>query len=213
MPTSRMRPFRDTISLDAARAIVERTGAPIDSTEHIPIDRANNRVVAKDIIASSDVPPFARAAMDGYAVRAADTQGASRASARSLRLSGTLYTGQVSATPVREGECIEIATGAPLPEGADAVVMVEDTDVDATARVRIYAEAKPQQNVGQRGADIQAGRVVLSAGDVINSSRIGALAAVGLSSVEVYQQPRVAILSTGNEIVEPGHPLAARADL
>jgi molybdenum cofactor synthesis domain-containing protein len=203
-----MRPFREIISLDAARAIISRTGAAIEGTETIPIDRASNRVVSKDIRASADVPPFARAAMDGYAVRAADTQGAGRASAKSLRLTGTLYTGQVSATPVREGECIEIATGAPLPEGADAVVMVEETDVETDAgRVRIYAEVKPQQNVGKRGADIQAGRIVLSAGDVINSSRIGALAAVGLSSVEVYQQPRVAILSTGNEIVEPGHPL------
>ena len=203
-----MRPFREIISLDAARAIISRTGAAIEGTETIPIDRANNRVVSKDIRASGDVPPFARAAMDGYAVRAADTQGAGRASAKSLRLTGTLYTGQVSATPVREGECIEIATGAPLPEGADAVVMVEETDVETDAgRVRIYAEVKPQQNVGKRGADIQTGRIVLSAGDLINSSRIGALAAVGLSSVEVYQQPRVAILSTGNEIVEPGHPL------
>ena len=212
MPTSRMRPFRNTISLEAAREILSHTGAPIESTETIPIDRARNRVVSKDIIASADVPPFARAAMDGYAVRAADTQGASRASARSLRLTATLYTGQVSATPVREGECIEISTGAPLPEGADAVVMVEETDLETDPKseggVRIYAEVKPQQNVGRQGADIQAGRVVLSAGDVINSSRIGALAAVGLSSVEVYQQPRVAILSTGNEIVEPGHPLA-----
>ena len=207
-----MRPFRDTISLDAARAILDRTGAPMTSTESVPLDRAINRVVAKDVVASSDVPPFSRAAMDGYAVRAADTQGATRASRDALRLVGTLYTGQVSATPVRDGECIEIATGAPLPDGADAVVMVEETDVETDAegdgRVRIYAEVKPQQNVGKRGADIQAGQIVLSAGDVINSSRIGALAAVGLSSVDVYQRPRVAILSTGNEIVEPGRPLA-----
>jgi len=89
-----MRPFRDTISLDAAREIISHTGVPVESTETIPIDRARNRVVSKDIIASADVPPFARAAMDGYAVRAADTQGASRASARSLRLTATLYTGR-----------------------------------------------------------------------------------------------------------------------
>jgi molybdopterin molybdotransferase len=208
MPTSRMRPFRDTIPLESARAIIARTGTPIDATESVLIERAVNRVVSKDILATADVPPFSRAAMDGYAVRAADTRGASRTGAKSLRLAGTLYTGQVSAVPVREGECIEIATGAPLPEGADAVVMVEETDVEDNGRVRIYAEVKPQQNVGKRGADIQEGHVVLSAGDVINSSRIGALAAVGLSSVEVYRQPRVAILSTGNEIVEPGRPLA-----
>ena len=207
MPTSRMRPFGDVISLDAAREIADRTGTSITRTETVPVDRANHRVVSTDIVAAADVPPFSRAAMDGYAVRAADTQGASRASARVLRLTGMLYTGQVSTTPVRDGECIEIATGAPLPDGADAVVMVEETDVDSDGRVRIYSEVKPQQNVGKRGADIRAGSTVLSAGDVINSSRIGALAAVGLSHIEVYQQPRVAILSTGNEIVEPGRPL------
>jgi molybdopterin molybdotransferase len=208
MPTSRMRPFRDTIPLDAARAIIDRVGEPITRTETVAIEQANNRVVAKDVIASSDVPPFSRAAMDGYAVRAADTQGASRANPRSLRHVATLYTGEVSQTPVREGECIEIATGAPLPDGADAVVMVEETDSEADGRVRIYAEVKPQQNVGKRGADIHTGQSVLAADDVINSSRIGALAAVGVSAVEVYQRPRVAILSTGNEIVEPGQPLA-----
>ena len=207
MATSRMRPFRNTISLDAARGILDRTGTPMMRTESIPVDRANHRVVAKDIVAAGDVPPFARAAMDGYAVRASDTRGASRASARLLHLVATLYTGQVSATPVREGECIEIATGAPLPAGADAVVMVEETDAGPDGRVRIYAEVKPWQNVGKRGADIQAGHTVLTAGETINSSRIGALAAVGLSTVDVYQQPRVAILSTGNEIIEPGRAL------
>ena len=93
----------------------------------------------------------------------------------------------MSETPVRDGECIEIATGAPLPEGADAVVMVEETDARAATAVRIYAEVKPRQNVGRRGADIRPGQSVLAAGDVINSSRIGALAAVGFSAVEVYR--------------------------
>jgi molybdopterin molybdotransferase len=208
MATSRMRPFRDTITLDAARAIIDRTGSPITATESIPVERTNGRVVARDIVAPSDVPPFTRAAMDGYAVQAADTQGATRAGARLLRRAATLYTGQVSPTPVRTGECIEIATGAPLPEGADAVVMVEETDVEPDGRVRIYAEVQAGQHIGKRGADIQAGQTVLSEGDVINSSRIGALAAMGFSGVEVYRQPRVAILSTGNEIIEPGQALA-----
>jgi molybdopterin molybdotransferase len=203
-----MRPFGNTITLDAARAIIDRVGEPITRTETIAIENANNRVVAKEVIASSDVPPFSRAAMDGYAVRALDTQGASRAHPRSLRHVATLYTGQVSRTPVHEGECIEIATGAPLPGGADAVVIVEETDADADGHVRVYVEVKPQQNVGKQGADIRVGQAVLAAGDVVNSSRIGALAAVGVPVVEVYQRPLVAILSTGNEIVEPGQPLA-----
>jgi molybdopterin molybdotransferase len=165
-------------------------------------------VVATDIVSASDVPPFSRAAMDGYAVRASDTRGASREQPRLLRQVGTLFTGQISNTRVGEGECIEIATGAPLPDGADAVVMVEETDSQPDGRVRVYAETAHHQNVGKRGADIQAGQLVLARGDVINSSRIGALAATGTSAVDVYQRPRVAIVSTGNEIVEPGQLLA-----
>ncbi len=156
---------------------------------------------------SGDVPPFSRAGMDGFAVRARDTHGASRQTPRALRKVGTLYTGQVSAIPVRDGECIEISTGAPMPDGADAVVMVEETDAMPMERFACSRRSQPQQNVGRRGADIQTGQVVVSAGETLNSSRVGALAAIGTSTVEVYQRPRVAILSTGNEIVEPGRPL------
>ena len=202
-----MRPFREVISLAAAREILDSTGSPIDRVETIPLDQANGRVLARDVIASDDVPPFARAGMDGFAVRARDTQGASRQTPRTLRKVGTIYTGQVSAVPVGDGECIEISTGAPMPDGADAVIMVEETEADADGAVLIFAEVVPQQNVGQRGADIQAAYVVVSEGATLNSSRVGALAAIGTSAVAVYERPRVAILSTGNEIVEPGRPL------
>jgi molybdenum cofactor synthesis domain-containing protein len=202
-----MRPFGDVISLEAARAILDATGTPIDRTETIPLEDANGRVVAADIIANDDVPPFSRAGMDGYALRASDTRGASRAASRTLKRVHTLYTGQVSPVPVGEGQCIEIATGAPLPAGADAVVMVEETDAEERDIVRVFAEVQPQQNVGRQGADIKAGQVVVRAGDTLNSSRVGALAAVGTVRVNVYQRPRVAILSTGNEVVVPGTPL------
>jgi molybdopterin molybdotransferase len=109
---------------------------------------------------------------------------------------------------VSAGECIEIATGAPLPDGADAVVMVEETErVAGSSDVRVFTPVYPRQHVGRRGADIAAGQPVLTAGDVLTPSRIGALAAVGVLDVEVYVRPRIAILSTGNEIVEPGQPL------
>jgi molybdopterin molybdotransferase len=203
-----MRPFHDVISLEAARAILNGAGSPIDRIERIPLESANGRVLARDVIAGGDVPPFARAAMDGYAVRAGDTRGATRATPRILKRIGVLFTGQVSTAVVDEGECLEISTGAPMPEGADAVVMVEETDSDA-GNVRVFAEVQPQNNVGRRGADMQAGQVVVAGGETINSSRLGALAAVGTSAVDVYERPRVAILSTGNEIVEPGRPLEA----
>ena len=202
-----MRPFGDVITLEAALAILDKTGAPIDRIETIALAEANGRVLAADVVARRDVPPFSRAGMDGYAVRARDTQGASRAHPRTVTKVGTVYTGEISAIPVLDGQCIEISTGAPMPDGADAVVMVEETDSDLGAAVIIFAEVQPQQNVGARGADIQSGQVVVAAGETLNSSRLGALAAIGTSSVKVYERPRVAILSTGNEIVEPGQEL------
>jgi molybdopterin molybdotransferase len=207
MPHARMRPFGDVISLEAARAILDNTGTPIANVETIMLCEANGRVLAHDVVSQLDVPPFSRAGMDGYAVRARDTQGASRSAPRTLTKVGTLYTGEVSPISVRDGQCVEISTGAPIPDGADAVVMVEETDSDADTVVRIFAEVQPQQNVGRRGADIQAGQVVVAAGDVVNSSRIGALAAIGSVWVDVYDRPRVAILSTGNEVIDPGPAL------
>jgi molybdenum cofactor synthesis domain-containing protein len=123
-----------------------------------------------------------------------------------LRVVDTLYTGQVSHQRVEPGTCIEIATGAPMPEGADAVVMVEETERDGS-NVGVRTPVYPRQNVGRQGADIAAGQVVLHDGEFLNPSRIGALAALGVSGVEVYARPTVAILSTGNEIVDPGRPL------
>jgi molybdopterin molybdotransferase len=202
-----MRPFGEVISLQSARDILDTTGSPIPRIETVQLDQASGRVLARDAIAQEDVPPFSRAGMDGFAVRARDTHGASRQTPRALRKVGTIYTGQISATPVHDGECIEISTGAPMPDGADAVIMVEETDADADGTIRLFAEISPQQNVGRRGADIRSGQVVVSSGETINSSRVGALAAIGMSTIEVYERPRVAILSTGNEVVEPGRPL------
>jgi len=158
-------------------------------------------------MADGDVPSFSRAAMDGYAVRAIDSAGASGDQPATLRVVDRVFAGQVSARSVGQGECVEIATGAPMPDGADAVVMVEDTEPGIDAHVRIRAAANPSQHVGRQGADMRAGQVVLREGTLLNASRVGALAALGATEAAVYVKPRVAILSTGNEIVEPGKPL------
>jgi molybdenum cofactor synthesis domain-containing protein len=154
------------------------------------------------------VPPFPRAAMDGNAVRAADTTGASRQTPRALRRVGKLFTAQVTDRVLESGECVEIATGAPMPPGADAVVIVEDTSSTAD-EVTMFVAVTPRQNVGRQGSDIEAGQTVLAGGEWLTPSRLGVLAALGLTDVTVSARPRVAILSTGNEIVEPGRPLAA----
>ena len=202
-----VRPFQNTMPLDEARAIMQRATVPIARVERIRLQDANGRVLARDVVAGADVPPFSRAAMDGYALRAADTAGATRETPRTLRRVGQVFTGQMPARAVGEGECVEVATGAPMPDGADAVVMVEDADGGET-NVRIFAAAQPRQNIGRQGADIARGQTVVAGGTLLNASRVGAVAALGITAVEVYAKPRVAILSTGDEIVDPGGPLA-----
>jgi molybdenum cofactor synthesis domain-containing protein len=203
-----MRPFQGTLPLNEAQAIIERTIVPIGRTERVRVQEANGRVLASDVAAHIDVPPFSRAAMDGYAVRAADTVGASRHSPVRLRCIEQTFTGQVPRQSIGPGQCIEVATGAPIPPGADAVVIVEDTQAADADDVKVMAAVQPNQNIGRQGADIQNGQTVLVAGTFLNASRAGALSALGLTTIEVYARPRVAILSTGDEIVEPGSPLA-----
>jgi molybdopterin molybdotransferase len=204
---SQMRPIRETISLADARSIIDAAVKPITRVESIRVDAANQRVLASPVIAQADVPPFARAAMDGYAVRAADTFGASVHDPRILTSIETIYTGDVPVRSIGSGECAEIATGAPAPEGADAVVMVEETDGASRDQVRVFSPVYPGQNIAKQGADIRSGQRVFEPHTVLNPSRIGALAALGFVEVAVFCRPRVAILSTGNEIVEPGQPL------
>jgi molybdenum cofactor synthesis domain-containing protein len=206
MPT-KMRPIRETIPIDEARAIIDAAIRPLDRVERVAVIEAHGRILARTAVAAADVPPFSRAAMDGYAVRAEDTFGANRGEPRTLRCVEQLFTGQIARQTIGPGDCIEIATGAPLPPGADAVVMVEETDTGTDGAVRVFMPVYPKQNVGRQGADIQAGQPVLQAGELLNPSRVGALAAMGLAEVDVHARPRVAILSTGNEIVEPGEPL------
>jgi len=202
-----MRPIRETIPLEEARELIEQAMPPTTRTERVALGDAGGRVLARDAVAQQDVPPFSRAGMDGYAVVAEDTFGASRYEPKTLRVIETVYTGEVPTQRVARGEAAEIATGAPMPEGADAVVMVEETERAGAQEVRIFTPVYPRQNVGRQGADIVTGQTVLRAGDLLNPSRIGALAALGLSEVEVFARPSVAILSTGNEIADPGVPL------
>jgi molybdenum cofactor synthesis domain-containing protein len=203
-----MRPFTSTISLDDARRDLAAAVRPIARTERVTLADAAGRIAASDVFSSIDVPPFARSAMDGYAVVAADTAGASMASPRRLRIVERIYTGQPPRESIVPGTCAEIATGAPIPEGADAVVMVEETTPSSSEEVNIRASASAGQNIGRRGTDITTGDRVILAGDVLTPSRVGALAAIGRAEVDIFARPRVAILSTGNEVVEPGGRLA-----
>jgi molybdenum cofactor synthesis domain-containing protein len=202
-----MRPFQSTIPLTEAQEIIAAATVPLDRTETVSLRDARGRVLARDVTAPADVPPFARAAMDGYAVRAADTAGASRDTPVRLERVETIYTGQMPVQVVSAGLCSEVATGAPMPDGADAVVMVEETSADGDT-VHVFATAAAGQNIGRQGQDMRKGQVALTAGTVLTASRVGAIAALGHIDVPVYARPRIAILSTGNEVVAPGEPLA-----
>jgi molybdopterin molybdotransferase len=203
-----MRPFASTISLSDALDAIRTSALPVDRVERAPLDEASGRVLAADIHASDDVPPFDRAAMDGYAVRAVDTASAAPDRPMSLRLRGEIFAGDAGAHRVEPGECLAIATGAPLPDGADAVVMVEQTRRQEPDRVLLTTPVVPGQHVGRRGGDIASGDVVLASDSVLTPARIGAAAAVGATALDVYQRPRVFVASSGNEIMQPGQRLA-----
>lgn len=198
-----MRPFTSTISIDEARAIVKAGVPAIERTERVPLIDASGRVLAIDVVAATDVPPFDRASMDGYAVIASDIRDATRQNPARARLAGRIYSGDMPTACVEPGRCVEIATGAPMPDGADAVIMVEETALDGED-VMFYASPRTGQNIGRRGADIATGQTVLESGAVLNPSRIGALAALGLEEADVWARPSVAVLSTGNEIAAQG---------
>jgi molybdopterin molybdotransferase len=203
-----MRPFTTTISLEEARRRLDAAVRPIARSTRVRLDDAVGRVCSRDVSAPMDVPPFSRAAMDGYAVVAADTSAATPAAPVRLRQLDCIYTGQLSTATIERGTCAEIATGAPLPSGADAVVMVEETAKHGERDVDIFAPARTGQHIGRRGGDITIGDLVITSGSLLTPSRIGAMAAIGCAEVDVFARPRVAILSTGNEVAEPGQTLA-----
>ena len=174
--------------------------------ENVPVLESLDRVLAEDVFADVDIPPLANTAMDGYAVQSADTQGASLQTPVELRIIADLAAGYVSDHKVVSGTCIRIMTGAPMPQGANAVVPFEDTERDGD-HVRLFKSAKPEDNVRQAGEDVRKGALVLRRGCRIRPQEIGMLATVGHKLVRVTRRPRVAILATGDELVEVDAPL------
>jgi len=201
-----MKPFTELTDRENAVKLITENLEPISRVEAVPLDEAAGRVLAVDVVAGFDVPPFDRASMDGYAVKAGDTSGASRDKPVSLKLIGVQHTGELYEGEVGCGEALEIATGSPMPRGSDAVVMVEHTDLEGET-VTVYREVRAGRNMAPAGEDMKKGDHVLSRGAVLSPGMVGALAALGYAEVEVYEKPRVAIYSSGPEIVPQGTPL------
>jgi molybdopterin molybdotransferase len=173
---------------------------PVERTETVPLGEARGRILDRAIVADETLPNFARALMDGFAVRAADTDGACEAAPARFRLTGEVLMGTVPDGTVGGGEAIRIHTGAMMPAGADAVVMLEDTTVNGD-EVEVLAVAPPGDNVLQPGEDVRAGATAFEAGTRIDVAVLGGLAALGYARVAVRARPRIAILSTGDEVV------------
>ena len=200
--------FLDVIDRDEAQ---RRFTAAISSgplgTEEVALDEAFNRVLAADVVAPIDVPSFDRSNYDGYAVCASDTYTADEENPRSLELlDEVLATGVVPHSEVTPGKAVSIATGGMLPRGADAVMMVEHTETEG-GRLLVRRAVTPGFGVSFTGSDVMAGETVLRKGAALTSRETGVLAAVGAAEVTVWRRPRVAIISTGDEIIEPGRPM------
>jgi molybdenum cofactor synthesis domain-containing protein len=206
--------FRDLASPEIAHdAIAELELA--GESEHVPLDDARDRVLAERIDASLDVPGFDRASVDGYAVQARDTFGTDETDPVFLDLVGTIHAGTEPDVEIESGECAEISTGAVLPEGADAVVMVERTDErgddERNKQIEIRTSVTPGERVMFAGADVAAGERALGPGTRLTPREIGLLSALGISEVPVVGRPRVGIVSTGDEIVRPDDSLNSAA--
>ncbi|NJF25377.1 gephyrin-like molybdotransferase Glp [Thermococcus sp. Bubb.Bath] len=197
--------FLKVVPLEKAREILNSFGME-PKTEEVPLEDALGRVLAEDVVSPIDVPPFDRATFDGYAVRAEDTFMASEAEPVRLRVIGEVHAGDFPDFALDAGTCAYISTGAPLPQGADAVIQFEDVEREGD-EVVIFKPAYPGLDVVKRGVDVPKGKLVLEKGTRLGFKETALLSAVGLSKVKVYRKPRVAVISTGSEIVLPGEEL------
>jgi len=196
--------FRKLVSLKEARRLCrERLGNHRMDTERVPLLEAVGRVLATAISTRAPLPHFPRSIRDGYAVRASDTFSASPASPVVLELIGTVHIGEAPDFTVESGQTAQIPTGGMLPDGADAMVMVEYADPMGAAGVQIFRAAAPGQYIQQVGEDIAEGKQALAPGSVLGPAEIALLSALGETEMEVYCRPRVGIFSTGDEIVAP----------
>jgi molybdenum cofactor synthesis domain-containing protein len=193
---------------EAKKVIAERLKPKALGAEEILLLDAYNRVLKENVVSTLDIPPFSRSTVDGFAVKAEDTFGAEENQPVTLSVRGVVNIGELPKIRIGKGEAAEIVTGAPVPDGADAVVMVEETD-RKDAELRVYRAVTKDGNVMKKSSDIKKGETVLKGGQILGASEIGVLAALGLTKAKVFTEPIVAVLSTGGEVTEPGKELPA----
>ena len=189
---------------DAIKALNNRI--KLGPNEKIETNNALNRILANDIESNIDIPPFERSAMDGYAVKAEDTFGASPKNPKKIKLIGKSEIGEISNSEISKGEATRISTGAAIPKGSNAVIKIEDTEIESDT-ITFYNSIVPGKNVSKKGEDIPKGVKVLKAGTELKPEHIALLCALGFDKIEVKCQPKVSVFATGDELIEVGNPL------
>ena len=190
------------VSVQTALEIIKDNFSDISiPTETVSLEESLGRVLADDIISSENIPAFDRSTVDGYALIASDTYGSSESIPSQLDIVGEILMGQEATINITSGQCVKISTGGMLPEGADSVVMVENTDNSFGDMCLVYKSVSPNENVNRKGDDIKDGFPVFTKGRTITSREIGVLSALGISTVKAFSKPKVGIISTGDEIV------------
>lgn len=203
-----MKTFRLLVSLEEALQKVYSKISQVERVEEANLDDAVGRVSAENVKAPFDVPAFDRSAMDGYCVRAEDVYGASQFKPVRLRIIDSIGVDEAPRKPVGVKECIQVATGSIIPEGGNAVVMYEHTEREGD-EVLVYRPVYPWENVSKRGSDIPAGKEIIKNGDYLDASKIGVLAALGISRVKIYEKPTILIIPTGSELARVGENRSA----
>ncbi len=195
--------FHRLVTIEEALLVIRSSIVADLGSVEVPIEGASEMTLAESVFSSVDLPPFDRAEMDGYAVNSIDVESASEREPVSLKIVGNIGAGEAASGSVSRGECMEIATGAPLPKGADSVVMVEFTEARGD-EICLFKGTTPGENVASAGSDVQIGEMLLRAGTRIGPREAGLLAAAGVRRTRVFKKPVIGIVSTGNELMEPG---------
>ena len=184
------------------------THIKLNPIEEVEITDSLNRILAVNILSEIDIPPFDRSAMDGYAIKAEDSFSASTSNSKQINLIGTIEIGESSNLNLNKGEGIRISTGAPTPKGADAVIKIEDTDIENDI-ITLYTSIVPGKNISKQGEDFKKGTQILNHGIDIKAEHIALLSSLGFKKVKVRARPKVSIFASGDELIEPGNPLEA----
>ena len=194
------------IALEEAQSLILERCQPV-GTEYVHLNHALSRILARDIKAQENIPPFARSPYDGYAFRAEDTVGVSKANPVTLEVIEEVPAGYTPQKKVTVGKAVKILTGAPIPEGADAVTKYEETGINDEF-VEIYSSFKPGENIVPAGEDVAEEEIIANQGTLVSPPIIGLMSALGITEVEVYKRPRIAIISTGDELIDISEPLS-----